>query len=424
MNINPGNCAGFSFSRFPFYNIVMNKDLKEIISHVISQANPYNALKAKLENASFNDGRLFVISVGKAAWIMGKCAHDVLGERITRGIVLTKYAHSKGEITGFDIYDAGHPVLDENGVASSKKIWQLTEGLSENDNVIFLLSGGGSAIFEIPLIPLNELQSVSEKLIRSSATINEINIIRKRLSQVKGGRFAQHCQPARVYNFILSDVIGNQLDTVASGPTVIDTTSEKQAQQIIERYELGDLPLQPTVKQLDNVETQVIGDVQTLAQSAKEICQQLGYFPEIVSTSLTCQQQEARDLLLKKAFDNQNTSVSKAFIYTGEITLTVSGKGKGGRCQHLALDFAEGLKQTTSTTVLAMGSDGTDGPTEAAGGYVNSYSWRKSKKKGVDIPAYLKDSDSYHALEKLDQLIMTGPTNSNINDLYLILIKR
>ena len=148
----------------------MNKDLKEIISHVIRQANPYNALKAKLEAACFNDGRIYVIAVGKAGWIMGKCAHDVLGDQITKGIVLTKYDHSKGEIDGFEIYEAGHPVLDENGVAASEQIWQLTEDLKENDNVIFLLSGGGSALFEIPLIPLSELQAVSDKLIRSSAT--------------------------------------------------------------------------------------------------------------------------------------------------------------------------------------------------------------------------------------------------------------
>ena len=211
---------------------------------------------------------------------------------------------------------------------------------------------------------------------------------------------------------------------VASGPTVADSSTEQQAQQIIGKYGLGELPLQPTVHQLDNVETHVIGDVTTLAQSAEEICTQLGYLSRIISTGMTCDEKEAATILLKKAADNQNSSISKAFIYAGEITLTVRGRGKGGRNQHLALDCAEGLKNMTSTLIMALGSDGTDGPTDAAGGYVTSGTWDLARRKGVDIRASLKDNDSYHALEKLDRLIITGPTGSNINDLYLILIKR
>ncbi|MBR5048735.1 MAG: DUF4147 domain-containing protein [Erysipelotrichaceae bacterium] len=402
----------------------MNRDLKQIIDHVIQQASPYNALKKQLESAVFKDGRILVVSVGKAGWIMARCAADCLGDRISEGIVITKYGHSQGAIDGFEIYEAGHPLLDDNGIKASQRVWQLTEGLRENDSVLFLLSGGGSALFEIPAIPLEKLQEVSDQLIRSSAGIEEINTIRKRLSLVKGGRFAEHCSPARVCNYILSDVIGNRLDMVASGPGVPDSSSDKEAEEIIEKYGLGPLPLLKTVRQLDNIETCVIGDVNTLAQSAKDICTTLGYYSQIVSTSLICQQPKAAEILLNKAQANQNTSISKAFIYAGEITMEVTGSGKGGRNQHLALSCARGLKDMTSTTILALGSDGTDGPTEAAGGYVTSYSWTKSRKLKIDIDAYLRNCDSHEALKRLDQLIVTGPTNSNINDLYLILIKR
>ena len=402
----------------------MKKDIEKIISYVIQKASPYDALRKELERAHFSNGRLFVISAGKAGWIMARCAADVLGERITRGLMITKYGHSQGDIDRFEICEAGHPLADDNSVKATEKAWQLTEGLQENDNVVFLLSGGGSALFEIPLIPLDELQQLSERMIRSSADISEINTIRKRLSRVKGGRFAAHCAPARVHNFILSDVIGNRLDMVASGPTVPDTSSDQQAAEIIGKYGLGELPLQPTVSRLDNVETHIIADVSTLAQSAKEICTQLGYYSEIVSAGLTCQEDRAAEILLKKALDNQNTSISKAFIYAGEITMTVRGKGKGGRNQHLALDCAQKLRETTSTAILALGSDGTDGPTDAAGGWVSSTTWKSAKTKAVDIPAALEECDSYHALEKLKRLIITGPTGSNINDLYLVLIKR
>ncbi len=402
----------------------MKKDIEKIISYVIQKASPCDALREQLEAAHFSDGRLFVISVGKAGWLMARCAADVLKEMITRGLAITKYGHSQGEIAGFEICEAGHPLVDDNSVKASERAWQLTEGLQENDSVVFLLSGGGSALFEIPLIPLDELKQLSDRMIRSSADISEINIIRKRLSRVKGGRFAAHCSPARVHNFILSDVIGNRLDMVASGPTVADSSSDQQAVEIIGKYGLGELPLQPTVSRLDNVETHIIADVSTLAQSAKEICTQLGYYSEIVSTALTCQEDRAAEILLKKALDNQNTSISKAFIYAGEITLTVRGKGKGGRNQHLALDCAEKLRETTSTAILALGSDGTDGPTDAAGGWVSSTTWKSARTKAVDIPAALEECDSYHALEKLKRLIITGPTGSNINDLYLVLIKR
>lgn len=402
----------------------MKRDISQIIKYVTENINPQKTLTEALQKTSFNDGRIFVIAIGKAAWVMADTASKVLGKRITKGLVITKYGHLKGEIENFDLYEAGHPLADENTLKATQIAWQLTDDLKENDSVIFLLSGGGSALFELPVGSLDQLQRISSQLIRSSASIVEINTIRKRLSRVKGGKFARHCQPARVYNFVLSDVIGNHLDMVASGPTVNDSSTMKQAEELLARYHLENVKLEDTVNDLTNVENQVIGDVSILAQCAEEICQRLGYQSKVARTDLTCSDIEAAKLLTGMAHCHQSSDKSLALIYSGEITTEVTGSGLGGRNQQLALRCAKDLRKTRRTTIIALGSDGTDGPTDAAGGYVNSYSWRKSRKKQIDIDSYLKNNDSYHALEKLDQLIITGPTNSNLNDLYLVLIKR
>lgn len=404
----------------------MNKDIYPIIDYSISQSKPDIALRKSLKDFYFNDGRLLVIAVGKASWLMAKTFSELTDKKIDTGIVITKYHHCLGNIEGFEIYEAGHPVVDENSLFASRKVLAVTRNLNRNDDVIFLLSGGGSALFEDTDIDLNYLQQINARLLYSSASIEEINTIRKRLSNVKGGKFARHCYPATVHNYILSDVISDKLDSVASGPTVNDSTTKQQVVEINNKYSLQ-LPESvinnDTINDLNNIKTTVIGSVKILADKVQKICTKLGYQTSIIDDGVDYDCQLLCDRLISLAFDNQNPFSKLAFIFTGEITLQVDGQGRGGRNQHLALLCAERIKDFNNTTVLCVGSDGSDGPTEAAGGYVDNNTFKKALSLGLDIDKCLKNYDSYNCLKKLDQLIVTGPTNTNVNDFYLLLIK-
>ncbi len=403
----------------------MNKDIYKIIDYSINQSKPDIALKKHLTDLSFNEGRLFVIAVGKASWLMAKTANQLINKKIDKGIIITKYNHNKGHIDNFEIYEAGHPIIDRNSLLATKRVLEITADLNDNDDVIFLLSGGASALFEDTDFDLDYLQQINKKLIYSNANITEINTIRKRLSNVKGGKFARHCYPATVLNFILSDVISDSLDSIGSGPTVNDFSTKQQTIEINQKYNLN-LPdtviNADTIKDLDNVKTTLLGSVKMLAASAKEICAQSGYKSIIVEDDVSYNYLLLKDKLIKLASDNQNTAVKLAFIFSGEITIEVGGNGSGGRCQHLALSCAEKIKNFSATTILCIGSDGSDGPTDAAGGYIDNTTFNKALSLKLNINDYLSNYDSYNCLKKLDQLIITGPTDTNVNDLYILLI--
>ncbi len=408
------------------YNKGMNSDIYKIIDYSINHSKPDVALKKYLKDIAFNNGRLFVIAVGKASWLMAETATKLIDKKIDKGIVITKYNHSKGKIDNFEIYEAGHPIVDDNSLKAGKRVLELTENLHKSDDVIFLLSGGASALFEDTDFDLNYLQKINERLIYSNANIQEINVIRKRLSNVKAGKFARHCYPATVHSFILSDVISNDIDSIGSGPTVNDSTVKEQAIVINQKYNLQ-LPESvinnDTIKDLDNIKTTLIGSVKMLATNAKEICNQLGYQSTVIEDNVNYNFQLLKDKLIDLASKNQHQNAKLAFIFTGEITIEVKGRGLGGRCQHLALSCAEKIKDFKNTTIVCVGSDGSDGPTDAAGGYVDNTTFNKSLSLGLDINEYLNNNDSYRCLKKLDQLIIIGPTGTNVNDLYLLLIK-
>lgn len=403
----------------------MNQDIYEIINYSINQSKPNIALRKYLKHISFNDGRLFVIAVGKASWLMAKTVTEIINKKIDKGIVITKYNHSNGIIQDFEIYEAGHPIVDEHGLIATKKVLEVTKNLNANDDVLFLLSGGASALFEDTDVNLNCLQQINKKLINSNADIQEINTIRKRLSNIKGGKFARHCYPATLHNFILSDVISDQLDSIASGPTVNDSTFKKQVININKKYNLN-LPESiinnDTITNLNNVNTTLIGSVKMLANNLKDICTKKGYKTTIVEDDVNYSYKVLYDKLIDLAFNNQNPSNKLAFIFTGEITIEVKGSGLGGRNQHLALLCAEKFKDLNNTTLVCVGSDGSDGPTDAAGGYIDNNTYQKAFSLGLNISEYLNNYDSYNCLKKLDQLIITGPTNTNVNDFYLLLI--
>jgi len=407
------------------------KDLRKQADYITEKAIqavlPDEAVKRALEGREFN-GRVLLVAIGKAAWQMAKTARDILGDRMDRGIVITKYDHVKGPIDGCECFEAGHPVPDENSFRATERAIKLVSGLSAEDTVIFLVSGGGSALFEKPLIPGEELQDVTEQLLKSGASITEMNTIRKRLSAVKGGRFAELCLPAKVYSIVLSDIIGDPLDMIASGPAYPDSTTSEEALEIAKKYELRlsdtarECLKHETPKELHNVETVINSSVRELCPVAKAACEELGYETEILTDTLDCEAKDAGKWLAGIAREHRNTDHKQAFIAGGETVVHITGSGLGGRNQELALAAAEGIAGMKAA-VFSVGSDGTDGPTDAAGGYVDGESMDEFFAKGIDVAQVLRDNDSYHALEAVGGLIVTGPTGTNVNDFACVLVE-
>ena len=409
----------------------LRQDADRIIEAAIHAALPDTAVKKALKEIAFPEGgRLILVATGKAAWQMAKAAWDEIGGRVDRGVVVTKYDHSKGAIGNLEIYEAGHPVSDKNSYEATGKAIEAVSNLTDKDSVLFLLSGGGSALFEKPLIDESENQSITKQLLKCGASIVEMNTIRKRLSAVKGGRFAQLCSPAHVYTIVLSDIIGDPLDMIASGPAYPDSSTCDQALEIASRYNLQlsekaqALLRQETPKTLDNVTTYVTGSVKQLCKAAEETAAQLGYTPVFLSASLECEAREAGSFLASIARDHQDSKKSLAFIAGGETVVHLTGNGLGGRNQEIALSAADSIDNCSQTCVFSVGSDGTDGPTDAAGGYCDQDTKQALKAQGLDIKAVLSDNDAYHALQKSDGLVFTGATGTNVNDLSVLLIRR
>lgn len=405
----------------------LRKDAAAIMDAALESALPDTAVCAALKQADFGTGKLVLVAAGKAAWQMAKAAYDQLGDRIDQGVVITKYEHSKGPIGSLDIYEAGHPVPDQNSFRATEAAIEAISGLSEKDTVLFLLSGGGSALFEKPLIPEKNLNQLTKELLARGADIVEMNTVRKRFSAVKGGRFAMLCAPAKVFTIVLSDVLGDRLDSIASGPAYPDSTTVEEAQEIIKKYELTMTPEMKTLlmletpKALDNVETHITGSVRQLCRAAEKTAKKLGYETVVLTDQLTCTARDAGVFLAGIARYYAGSGKKMAFIAGGETVVHVTGKGKGGRNQELALAAAEGISGLNAC-VFSLGSDGTDGPTDAAGGITDGTTFRALKDQGIVISEVLKENDAYHALKKCDGLLMTGPTGTNVNDLSVLLI--
>ena len=398
-----------------------------IISAAIRAVQPDDAVARALAGQEF-PGRVLLVAAGKAAWQMAKAAHDCLGSRIGGGVVVTKYGHVPGPIGSFECCEAGHPVPDENSFAGTRRALALVADLKPEDTVLFLLSGGGSALFEEPLVPGPVLQDITGQLLACGADIVEINTIRKRLSAVKGGRFAEVCAPARVFSVVLSDILGDPLDMIASGPAVPDSSTCAQAIAIAEKYglKLTDqaraLLSRETPKALDNVTTRITGSVRELCAAAAACCRELGYEPVLLTDRLCCQAREAGSFLASVVKTHAGGGRKMAFIAGGETVVRLTGSGKGGRNQELALAAAEGIAGIPGAAVFSVGSDGTDGPTDAAGGYADGGTCGELKALGIEIHRVLGENDAYHALQKTGGLIITGPTGTNVNDVAVALV--
>lgn len=409
----------------------LHSDANHIMEAALGAARPDEAVRRALSGLHLAEkGKCILVAIGKAAWQMADAACAILGDRLDDGIVITKYGHAMGALPHLTIREAGHPVPDENSFSATEEAIGLVKNLGEQDTVIFLISGGGSALFEKPLIPSKELERLTKGLLACGADIVEINTIRKRLSAVKGGRFAQICAPARVVSVVLSDIIGDPLDMIASGPAYPDSSSSEQALAIVQKYRLElsesslSLLMQETPKSLQNVETHITGSVRQLCRAAEEAAAQLGYKPLVLTASLCCTARDAGSFLASIAQYYSDCDSSLAFITGGETVVKLIGTGLGGRNQEIALSAVPGIAGLRETAVFSLGSDGTDGPTDAAGGYCDNTTLTRLRAAGVDPIAALNNNDAYHALEKVDGLIKTGPTGTNVNDVSVLLIRR
>jgi hydroxypyruvate reductase len=412
----------------------LREDAQAILNEAIDAVLPEAAVERALARHDIQ-GEVVIVAIGKAAWRMAKAAVNVLADKVSGGIVITKYGHALGEIPGLIIMEAGHPVPDENGVHAAREAIRMVSGLKGTQTVVFLVSGGGSALFELPLdgVTLSDIADITKQLLGCGANIVEINTIRKHLSQVKGGRFALKCAPAHVLSIVLSDVLNDPLDSIASGPAYPDSSTVNDALNIVKRYKLKvpdsvlELITQETPKVLVNVTTEITGNVNELCRGAKLAAEARGYDTLLLTTTLDVEAKEAGGFLAAIARQIQKTAQPVkppcAVIMGGETVVHLRGHGKGGRNQELALAAAKGIDGLESTLVLSVGSDGTDGPTDAAGGLVTGGFADTCREMGIDLEAHLNDNNSYHVLKAAGGLVVTGPTGTNVNDLMMVLCR-
>ena len=428
------------------------RSVSEIFTSALKAVSPYEAVMNRskhimscYETDNFN--RLIVIGFGKAACPMAKAIEDSLLDILNTGIVITKYNHcNKYILKRITVFEAGHPVPDENGLKGTNAIIRLLENNDEHTLVVCLISGGGSALLVAPYegITLSEKQKVTGLLLKAGADIYELNTVRKHISSVKGGRLAEIAYPSRVISLILSDVIGDRLDVIASGPTSPDTTTYSDALKVLKKYRLvGEIPqgvsdvlykgaeglIPETPKErgiiFEKIENIIIGSNRRALEAAKKKSESIGYNTKIISSEVTGEAKEAGKWLAKKALEIKkvnNYNKPACLISGGETTVIVKGEGKGGRNMELALSFATEIQGFNGITLLSAGTDGTDGPTDAAGAVVDGETIRKAKSLGLDPDEYLKNNDSYNFFKEIDGLFITGPTETNVMDIQIVLV--
>jgi len=434
----------------------VKKRALSIFNAALSSVNPDKAVKAHGEYLisfyrSKHIKKVFVIGFGKASLEMAKAINEASGAIIDKGIIITKYGHARGikSIDNIEVYEAGHPIPDEFGVSATEKIIELLRKADQSTLVICLISGGGSALLVLPIEPikLEEKQTVTRLLLEAGADINEINAVRKHISSVKGGRLAKIAYPAHIKSLILSDVIGDRLDVIASGPTTFDTTTYMDAVKVIKKYKLLDkIPenvidvlykglngeISETLKENDpvlaNTENIIIGSNKIALAAAEKMAIELGFHTEILTSRLQGEAKKAGRWLagIAKAYKEKiaQSVINKpvCLLSGGETTVKVIGSGKGGRNTELALSFAIEIDGMEGIFLISSGTDGTDGPTNAAGAYATADTIKKAKRLGMVPEAYLKNNDSYNFFKNIDGLLITGPTGTNVMDIQVIIV--
>ncbi|MBQ8149593.1 MAG: DUF4147 domain-containing protein [Clostridia bacterium] len=416
------------------------KEADEIIRAVLAASRPDAAVAAAVRKLPpcTSGGRTVLLAVGKAACSMAVAALSVTGFAADQAMIITKYGHvdetalallPETARSSLIIREAGHPVPDENSYRATVEAIAMVQGLTVRDRVILLLSGGGSALFEKPLLPAEEIADINRQLLSSGAEIGGINTIRKRLSAVKGGRFARLCAPAQVITIALSDVLSDAPDQIASGPACADPTTCDDAIRIVEEYGLRltekalQLLRQETPKELPNASVQIIGSMRIARRAAAKACAGLGYDTLMFLPPLTCQAQEAGRFLGALARKAHMEGRRLAIVAGGETVVRLpEDHGLGGRNQEAALAAAPMLAGRKGLCFFSLGTDGTDGPTNAAGGIVTGDSFRRLEAcAGGLTAASLCRHDAYHALQACNGLLITGPTGTNVNDICVAL---
>jgi glycerate 2-kinase len=403
--------------------------------------------RALAEVAKPAHGRVLVVGAGKASGAMAAAVEQAWGDRITEGVVAVKDGYTV-PTRRVRLLEAGHPVPDERGAAAARQIRALAESAAADDVVLVLVSGGGSALTPAPVPPitLGDKQAMTRLLLAAGATINQLNAIRKHCSLLKGGQLARAATPARVEALLLSDVVGDPLDVIASGPTTPDASTFAEALDVLDRFALRERAPQPIVQRLEQgargelpetpkpgdplfarVRNTVIGNNALVVEAAAARARELGFTPHVLTRSLEGEAREmARQFVeMARALRAGRGPVAPpaCVIAGGETTVTVRGRGKGGRCQEFALAAALDMEGLRDVVMLAAGTDGTDGPTEAAGAVVDGESAARARARGADPAASLAENDSHDLLAGIGDLVTTGPTHTNLLDLYLALVQ-
>lgn len=425
-----------------------------IFKHAVASVNPATLIRKHLSWQSpcltINAERIelspsqqvFIIGAGKASACMALTAEELLGDQITGGIVVTKYDHGL-PLKKIKLYEAGHPVPDEGSIRATEEIIELADRLTADDIVIFLLSGGASSLLaDYPKgSSLAEIQAVFGLLLKSGATIHEMNTVRKHISNVKGGQLARHIYPARLYSLILSDVVGDDLDVIGSGPTVPDETMFADAMNVLLKYAIVDqIPpavshhllegcagrIADTPKATDpvfaNTQNKIIGNNRMALEAASKKAIEFGYQPRIITHSLQGESSTLGRIIAADAIAYRGR-LPACFLYGGESTVTIKGNGRGGRNMELALAAGTQIVNHPNITILAAGTDGSDGPTDAAGAVVNAAIMRKALTSQYNPIHFLENNDSYSFFSAVNALLKTGPTQTNVMDLTIVLIE-
>ncbi len=383
---------------------------------------------------------VYVLGMGKASALMAKEMENVLGELITDGHVVTKYGHGT-ELKRISITEAGHPIPDANGIAGTQKILEIARSATKHDIVICLISGGASALLaDFPSgASLDDLKRTNELLVASGANIHEINTVRKHLSYVKGGQLAKGMYPATVIGLILSDVVGDSLDVIASGPTVADTSTFADAKLVIDKYKLllpapiaqyienglnGSVPETPKTKDtiFERVYNFLIGSNRIALNAASKKAKELGFEPYIVTDALQGDVLDVAQYILQSIKKFKQTGKPLCLLFGGEPTINVLGNGVGGRNQHLALYLATQVAGQENIVILCAGTDGTDGPTDAAGAVIDGKTLSSALVNNIHPEKYLSNSDSFHFFQQVGGHIVTGNTGTNVMDMIVVLV--
>jgi hydroxypyruvate reductase len=389
---------------------------------------------------------VIVVGAGKAAGPMGAALEQLVGDRIARGAVTVKYGHT-ADLAHIELAEGGHPLPDARGQSSAEKILRLAQEAGEDDLVVCLLSGGGSALLPLPAggLSLADKQATIDVLLACGASIHEINTIRKHISRIKGGRLAAAAAPARLVSLILSDVVGDDLDVIASGPTVADPSTYADCRRILQKYDLEDRMPEPVMRHLDDglrgetAETPkkdhpafrrtsnlIVGSNSDAISAARHTAMRLGYNPCVLSSFIEGDTREAARFHTAVAREIRRSgnpvSPPACVLSGGETTVKIRGSGLGGRNQEFVLAAALDLAACGQGVVLSAGTDGTDGPTDAAGALADTRTLQRAASVGLDPHACLQANDSYHFFERLNDLLITGPTRTNVMDLRILLV--